>query len=230
MNSKTNNMRLFFSILIFAFTISSCRKDQCGKVIFQTTSYDTIIPHPYFPAYPGSWWEYNDSSRIETYADWQRFNYVQYKKGNCEAFVKDSVFVPVVVDEKPQFLHYDRYISQKEYCFNDQSAEILFNSASNQWPSWTNPKNCFSGYGENGDPRRTRQIINVLDSFSVNGITYNDILVIQEQSLQYIYVTFTTTYYYAKNIGIIREIHDPANPADTINDDTLDLISYYIAN
>lgn len=223
-------MRYLFVMIMFTFTIYGCRKDQCGKVIFQTTSYDTIMPHPYFPAYPGSWWEYNDSSRIETYADWQRFNYVQYKKGNCEAFVKDSVFVPVVVDEKPQFLHYDRYISQKEYCFNDQSVDILFNSTSNQWGSWTNPKYCYHSKVGHDTETRSRQIISTLDSFSINGTPYYDILVIKERAASNGYLWRTTTYYYAKNIGIIREIHDPANPADTINDDTLDLISYYIAN
>lgn len=223
-------MRHLFFVIMFTFIIHSCRKDECGTVHFQTTSYDTIMPHPYFPAYPGSWWEYNDSSRIETYADWQRFNYVQYKKGNCEAFVKDSVFVPVVVDKKPQFLHYDRYISQKEYCFNEQSVDILFNSSGNQWQSWRDPKSCYNGKGANPVEKRQRKIINELDSFSVNGIQYHDIMVIQEKSFYSIYLNFTTTYYYAKNIGIIREIHDPANPADTINDDTLDLTSYYIAN
>lgn len=42
----------------------SCKKANCHNNEQVTVSFDTIPMHPYFPAYPGSYWEYDDGSTI----------------------------------------------------------------------------------------------------------------------------------------------------------------------
>lgn len=225
-------MRLLSFILLLALVVYGCRKDDCGKQTIITASYDTILPHPYLPAYPGSWWEYNDSIRTETLEDWQVFKYREYTGGNCGSYAVDSIFLPVTIDKKERFLYYDRYISQDEYCYKDHSVHVLFNTEADQWESWYDPTYCFYTKGGHTEPVATKNriLVEELDAMTINGTVFNDIKVIKEEDRYSGHLSFTRIYYYAKNVGIIREIHDPADPADTVNIDTLDLTGYFIAN
>ena len=173
--------------------VQSCRKDDCDKQTVITASYDSIRPHDYFPAYPGSWWEYDNSERIETKADWQLFSYRIYTHDNCGSYSTDSIYLPVVIDEKESFLYYDRFISQDKYCFKNHSVHILFSEGGNRWESWYDPQFCFhtkAGHTELVYTKE-RNKVGELDAMTINGELFNDIIIIKEEDRHGGHLSFT---------------------------------------
>lgn len=209
----------------------SCRKDTCEDFYNQTASYNTIYPSPYLPAYPGSWWEYNDSVVIKTYDHWQPFNYQKLIPFNkCKVAEYDSVLVPAIDLFSDKFLYHDRYIEQNKYCRGVQSIDLLFNEEDLTWQSWTDPDACYSN--ASGSHYSIRKNIKTLDTITINGMLFNDVLVISEDHRASfsanIFSTALTTYYYAKNVGIIKEDYVPR---DTVQSHpySLEITDYYIA-
>lgn len=53
---------LILMVLVLAALTQSCKKAGCYNNEEVSISFDTVPMHPYFPAYPGSFWEYDDGS------------------------------------------------------------------------------------------------------------------------------------------------------------------------
>lgn len=96
-------MRFMFLILVILLC-NACNKKECLETT-ELNSMDTIFPNPYLPAYPGSWWEYNDTILVETYDNWQEFKTEAIVAGEkCNYLVKDIKIVPVIQSEIDEFV------------------------------------------------------------------------------------------------------------------------------
>jgi hypothetical protein len=219
------------TILLFTLSvlfISSCRKDSCNNVVKYT--YDDIIttPHPYYPAYPGSFWVYNDSITVNVESTYKSFKLTETNtfKG-CKSIINYEVLVPQIGED---YLYYDRLV--KAYSEEHHSENILF-SDDTLWKSWQDPESkFFKGKYYYGDMYYNhRKFVNRLDSITIGNTIYHDIMIIEESKYVSAFGGITLgidTIYYAKNIGIVREMKMVKDNNPPFEVDTLDLTDYFI--
>ena len=205
-----------------------CKKDKCNTINSISYSHDTIYPHAYFPAYPGSYWVYNDNMTIQVEPDYIPFKLIETNKYNdCKAITKEEVLLPKIGE---QFISYDRFI---EYFSEEHNSEYLLFSDQTNWQSWQDPESKYTTSKIFNDVAysKMRTLIGFQENLIVNSVTYNDIMVIEELSFAHYsgtHLTDVDTFYYAKNVGIIRQLnqHYSSNPPFAV--DTFDLTNYLI--
>jgi len=164
---------------------------------------DTIFPKPYLPAYPGSYWEYSDGSRIDCEPAYKKviiYNDLAYPPPwqYYETKPHDSIYVPIY--NGASIFEYS-YINYNN--FYDPLIPFLFETK-DQVKSIS---------------RDTRHGVNCIKTLTVdttiiiNGVTFHDVIVTINSYLVgtsycsdfYEYFPAITKKYYAKNIGMIKE-------------------------
>ena len=209
----------------------SCKKEcDSANPPVSATSTDTVYPDPYFPAYPGSWWTYSDSSSITIDANW--FDHVIKADGNpdkhgCPTQIEHHHFVPKTNDD---FVIYGGVIKKLSYNmtaagvweYQDTGYEISL------FPTPTDGSIFSEGYG-----RSWRTFYESLDSVVTPAGTFYDILGFTEHVESYgsdhaWHDVSWDTIYYAKYVGIVRQtttlwnINSPS--------ETRELTSFFIQN
>lgn len=188
----------------YLFSIIDKKGRHYSDSFFLATN-DTIYPKEYFPVYPGSYWEYNDGSRIECENDYKKvkiYDCLPKPHHSYETEFKfrphDSIFVPVW-DGKPIFeyseINYNNdYIPLIPILFETKNEKVQFNQ----------------------DPRYFSCCIMTLTtdtSIYIDDTQYNNVIVTISgcgagMSLEGFPHNFNDSElekrYYAKNIGLIK--------------------------
>lgn len=207
--------KLIAFIPVFVLIIvSGCDKTICTNSVAELEGTDTIYPNAYYPAYPGSWWEYDDGTREAVDLEWHNLTIDAGKSQlwKCSHTVQKQVVVPKIQNI---YLHGDKSIYA-----DGRLVDQLFSDEA-EWVKWEN--DCPNAAG--CEAVRTR--VAVHPEYEVNGTTYSEVLEIREDSYVYqadISKYDSDVYFYANNIGLIRLIdHDYEGNADTMN-----LVDYHI--
>ncbi|MFK8037040.1 MAG: hypothetical protein AB8B74_02025 [Crocinitomicaceae bacterium] len=224
---------LFF-LLILTLGVS-CKKKDCFETI-ENNSLDTIFPNEYLPAYPGSWWEYNDSVLIKTYDHWQEFTIEHTVQGKrCDYLVKDIRLVPVIDTDLDQYVLGNtlfRWEKGKNYA--GYNPDILFNPCQKNWTSWNGPNRYYvKGGAKFSENNKSRRNITTESSMEVNSFLFENVKVIEEKWYDSGYEIEAKIVYYAQNIGIIQEINTYLAFSDTLTygfwkTDTMEITDYFI--
>ena len=222
-------IKIIIVVLVALTILLNCKKEkpnECwdGNVnVIQEHSLDTIYPSDYIMAYPGSWWEY-DSGRIDSCYEWipQKI-YVVDRKVNCTYVYEDLKYLP-----RTSFgtIHLNSIIKD----FKEES--------STQYIPWTNTTASMgqvAGWRPNEQSYHSikLELMQKLDSFSVLGIMYYDIIHCKLNSktnyYKYPFAPNTVSdYYFAKSIGIIKTLSS-RSPFTPYYSDTSRLVNHYIA-
>lgn len=222
-----------FLILLVAIVIQSCTKDTvedlygpppCDTTYIQNYSFDTVYPSDYIMAYPGSWWEYNDG-HIDSCYNWATVSiFSQTNSGNCVTLYEDKQILP-----RTSF----GYISFESKVINNQkttSIEPLLAHTPGLFFDYFKGVPATPGNTDSHDITHTKEVIELLDSLEVNGITYYDIIHVHEYHYTFYYHVWggpfwTNDFYYARNIGMIKQY------STFVNNPTVDrtLNSHFIA-
>ena len=215
---------LFVAVCI-AVTIVSCKKNKidpleeieappCDTVITELIENDTIFSSDYIMAYPGSWWEYSNTTIIQS-TDWQSVPICVVSKPECYELTRTYKILPNFNGAR---IHNESYIS------NDSA---LITTGFNKMVGGSGGE-IYSQYME-GSYKHTTKCVGYLDSLVVGTVTYYDVI----QTL-YTYdvckgsVSMGTVQgkisYYAKNVGLIRIRYYDHN----MNFSTVNLVDYHI--
>lgn len=221
-------MRIIFFVCTL-FILTACRKDQCASIHEEIFSYDTIHPIDWFPAYPGSYWVYNDSITVQVDANWQEFELKEYHRSkDCEVLKTDIVLLPKIENE---YFYFDRLMESFDAHYNSENR--LFNTIS-EWESYRNPESKYypdPKYNSDLTYYNLRKILGTLDTLTIHGTTYSDILIIEERKM----VSYSPdpvleidTAYYARNIGMIRHINMRKDNNPPFENNVFDLTDFQI--
>lgn len=178
-----------------------------------TTSYDTIFPLNYFPAYPGSYWKYvdsnNDTTIIKTDTSYQKDSYTI----GSAAYVSDTFLVPIY--NQIPIWRYEAHTGPISHSGSYPLTRILSDSlpVGTSWAVYY-----WSGTGV------SRKIIAKDTTITISSHSYYPTIVVEEYYSigppNYIWIARR---YYTKNIGLIKE---ELNDNSTIN--TKEIIDYFI--
>lgn len=179
------------------------------------TTYDTIFPLDYFPAFPGSYWKYVDSNNDTTVRKTDSLYKKDYYTYGSAAYVSDTFYVPIY--NNIPIWKYEEHtgpISHSgSYPFRVILSETL--PVGSDWPVFY-----WSGTGV------SRKLIAKDTTITISSIAYYPTIVIEEYYSagppHYIWIAKR---YYTKNIGLIRE--DLYNNLDSTTN-TKELIDYFI--
>lgn len=220
---------IFFSIGLLI--LNSCRKENCQDLYKDISTHDTIFPHPYYPAYPGSWWEYNNSKTVTVEPYWQQFVYLTHiENQGCTFTTVDTIYLPLIGDD---YLNYNKLTTS--YQDHYMSERIIFNDKESSWKSFQNPESEFteltgkslSSSGMAFD-KYYRTVTSQLDTMTLSGTPFHDIMVVEEEMHYDLNkIGYIITYYYAKDVGIIKEVLETGIPEF---DYDLELTDYFINN
>jgi hypothetical protein len=178
-------------------------------------------------AYPGSWWKY-DTGQNDTCKGWiaQITERIE-KDGSCINVIEDLVYLPKTSLGK---VYKGSVLQTNEDYQGTKFIELIDTEKSNSKVSWGLGSYPFSdGYGYSGNRTIKSEIIEHLDSFLVNGTTYNDVIhcKISNKLSHFKYntppATFTD-YYFSKNIGLIQS-ESSFNGSSNVKK----LVNYFIA-
>ena len=230
-------MKHLIAILSISLIAMSCKKDTiepkpientstttppCDTTFIYDNVLDTIHPSSYLMAYPGSWWEYSDGSLIEA-TGWNEVA-VSTKtiQDNCVTINYNNVILPV----------YNGYpVANTFYVFEVSASETRLEPILDTTLGTFYQKQFYYGSGSMSSTHtHTFTLEEKLNSLTVNGIVYNDVL-----HVNYHYeIAHHQGYgpdviidrYFAKNVGMIKEIRFEEINSST---DTINLINHFIA-
>ncbi len=97
-------MRYYFIPVILLFFISGCKKDNTDSNVSGNIIADTIFPGNYYPAYPGSHWEYIVNS-TDTVTDQVSSGYVYKSYYDGETDGIPNAYIPYV-NSAPIYRYY----------------------------------------------------------------------------------------------------------------------------
>lgn len=190
--SEIHGVLLGLSIILAASFISSCEKEPiiddqppidsvpevCDTTFILNLGSDTIHPSPYLAMYPGSWWAYSDGS-VRTADAWVKIAKATTSVvGNCATVIIDSI---VVVQTSIGLIAGDCtvvvYPNYKTTAFNlimsDQLGQTFYTGT-------VGFSNDHGGY--HGTQRTFKEHF---DEVTFNGITYNDVRLIETKNWTY---------------------------------------------
>ena len=176
--------------------------------------YDTIFPGPYLPVYPGSYWTYNSGAvEYRTSDDFLLHSFL-YDEGNL-TFESKPCFVPFWRGQPVYRYASPVGWSSDGYSFDYFMINILSEQTGDRWID-----------SAVGGRHGSFQFYDSVVAVNVNAISgannYDSVIVVEHYSRYSQSITQKEgTYYYAKNVGLIR--------VDDKNDSTvLKLDSYFI--
>ncbi|UKN02013.1 hypothetical protein K6119_00595 [Paracrocinitomix mangrovi] len=199
----------YLTLTVFGFLcLYSCKKEcDASNPAVSDVQTDTIYPNQYFPAYPGSWWEYTDSSVITIDDNW--FNHLvelegEEDKHGCQTIIEQHNFVPKTDDD---FVVYGGTIKKlvyqtigSEWGYQDTGYEIIL------FPTTSDGVLFSEGYG-----RSWRAYYESVDSVITPAGTFYNVLGFTEHKEAYgsdhtWHDVSWDTIYYAKDVGIVKQI------------------------
>ena len=223
---------ILITLALSALTYS-CKKANCHNNEQVTVSFDTIPMHPYFPAYPGSYWEYDNGSTI-TVGEYA------FIKRNNSSMPFDSCYheynlVQPVIDYSDEFF----LVGNKFYSKNNQSdfeayqyhSEVI-DTILGKTLYGNHTDYGGNGSGGGGSSSKNEKVVEILPSLTIQDTTYID--VVKTEYIHYhgggyygSFIVQKTHKYYAKNVGLIvleditNEFYGPGRK---------ELVNYHINN
>lgn len=204
-----------------------CTKDTTPVV----KVYPTIEPLSYFPAYPGSYWEYNDSLLLEV-SD----NYVQYvyNKGVHESYHKDTLMLPELKTIGIFNGNGKRsYVKEYEISRPNYDPSSWQNGPFQPILSPNLGEEFYVKYYTGSGVYYKGRNVKMDTSINVAGTTYTNVTIQRFYSSQYPvtptvqnYFCATKRDFYAKDVGLIRR--DVKLAQDTVFITTYKLTDYFI--
>ena len=218
-------MRKLFLLVITCTVFGGCKKAEfCpkGYVVNEQHSLDTIYPSEYFAAYPGSWWEYTDGTK-DTCNSWEEVRvWVSQEDSECPIVSEDLVYLPENLFHHPGHIYGNQYVQTLDGELNTEFKPLLDTLAG-----------IIDSYRSSSTTTVTVETIANMDTMSVNGIIYHDVIHMRHEFQQYYWQTLSgppATYYdlyYARNIGLIkRTFWRYGFQEETV----IELVDYNIAN
>lgn len=196
-----------FILVILVIVSFGCNQDdivpqfcETGSIVTQNHSFDTIYPSDFIMAYPGSWWEYSDGS-IDSCLYWESmFLRTSSDSANCTLVDEDIVIVP----EKLNY-HFGNIFGDQEF-YTTQFSSVFK-------PILDTVVGVFYTSSSTSGHMRTiysRETLDRLPSFEVNGVIYFDILKVEHRTeYQGIGISSPPDHvaelYFAKNVGLIKQ-------------------------
>jgi len=197
----------YFIIVIILLIVSSCKKED-------SKNYQTIYPLPYLPVYPGSFWKYiSDKGDTVTYTTSDNYILDSFTSNDLGGMKTDPIYVPYWNGEP---------VYGYSFLWSDGDGQILVPYLKEEdKASWSR-----CGYKYCID-----DIIVAKDtSLVVHYAIYNSVIVVKEANDGLSWGPppgiHSTYFYYAKNVGLIKEINVDEINHDTIQ--TLNIIDYHI--
>ncbi len=208
----TNAIIVFFMVAI----TSACKKEppsivvppkMCDTTFIKLQTLDTIYPSPYLAAYPGSWWLYDDGHMTESYYWYPKKLYTKTENANgCWTYTYDEHYMPqtsegIIAYDK----RYNGDTTKTQYA--GESYLLLLNPIIGEKIE----KSSWSGEYA-GNKTTTITCDSILGSKVVNGITYYDVVRVDRYTVIYYSSLgkgphYSSVAFYAKNIGLIEQIH-----------------------
>ena len=186
----------------------------------------TVYPSDYIMAYPGSWWVYDDG-KIDSCSNWATVSIVNNTyAGNCVTVHEDKQNLPRTT---LGFISFESKVSTVGYNTTSVLPLLATNLGVFLHKVTEVPSSSPSSQNAHKDTH-IKEVIEHLDSMEINGVTYYDIIHVHDSLKIFYYHVWggpfwTNDYYYARNVGIIKQYSTYVN--NTIIDRTL--TSYYIA-
>jgi hypothetical protein len=217
-------MRISFIIFLLLLTLVSCKKD--ADELYDELPTETIYPSEYFPAYPGSYWNYinsiGDTIQFNTEPEYFKhtFSYNIYSNSfqTAKAYVpiwNGLSFFPLYMESKLTYYVYGNMVILGEYY--DKAGKLFTTNVGEKWIV-VSPSHTFSSRIE----RRVEQKYSVLN---IDGTDYNDVILVADYWLSSTSSdSLVSEYYFAKNIGLIKSYRKLQHTADS----SLKILSYYI--
>jgi hypothetical protein len=228
------NPRSFFYFLFLFFFLVACKKKYievnetipCTPTLNPVPSADTILPSDYMPAYPGSHWTlvYNyqngsDTKTVNANGWIQATSYFPTSLEGCGYFNTKTSYIPSISGGSPLV-----WGNQILYTFQSPntptkplgitvfSTENIDTTLYLDYQNWGTKKRKIKTYS--------------LASITVNNTTYQDVKMLSIIDWNYgkygDYIVYGCTYYYAKDVGLVRIYND-------FYQTTYNLTDYYIA-
>lgn len=238
---KLNSIIFLLTVVV----VVSCRKDNpvpiapppvttVDTIWSYTENLDTIYSSEYLMHYPGSWWEF-DNGKIDSCLAWEfRETYSNSQSGNSYTINQEKVLtshVRINRNDNPidKYSRGNTYLHLNEQYSTTWVKEISTSGVGDYWQ--LHP---FQTGGEHPHGYTIKVYGDYhthLDSLSAGGTMYYDIACVSFSSQIYYHhlgsgPTSWTHNYYAKDIGLIKQIRD--NPIYSILE-VIDLVDYYIA-
>jgi hypothetical protein len=181
-------------IIFFLFENFGCRKDKM--------TYPTIYPLSYLPAYPGSYWKYNEEGTNQIFDLSVKDNYCliggRYKDFNGKIF--DSIYVPVIGLDV-FLLEYQSEIPVLGYSTLEKidsiqykAVKLLSENLNDNWQSHLSwGRNIFQC-----------KVVAINDTMTVNNTLYHYVIQVHQIESN---SPIEDIYYYAQDVGIIKICH-----------------------
>lgn len=222
-------MKVFIFIIFLQLIFVSCKKDKVPPLLNNKIENDTIVEiiggedtihsSDYICAYPGSWWIYSDNT-VSSCQSWKKVKILSYKKIENTVYQKKYNFIV------PKF--------EGNLIFNESESVVSESLDSSN----ISPRISFSlgefyfhqEYYTGGSKSLKRIGYGILDSLVVGNQTFYEVLKIEDLH-QWFYSPGPNgpygkvTKYYAKNIGLVKEVDQYIQSIV----ETKELINYYIA-
>ncbi len=195
-------------LLVSALAFSGCEKESDPVY---------VTPKSYLPAYPGSYWDYTDGTRLKTASDYVQHQYQLAPNST------DNSAVKLVPYYNSQYL-YEYQVWQDVPLF---PLKKLLSESATENPWVVNEVNGVKIY---------RKTTRILDSLIVSyppfnatsdSIFYSVIEVVEYNDTLGV-ARWNTREYYAKNVGLIRT--DINNPFDSLGFVTVSTLQGYFIN
>jgi len=226
-------MKWFFPVssLVIILIVLSCKKfdnpdTPCPTTYVYDNDYDTVMPSSYLMTYPGSRWEYSDGS-IDSCSYWEGISVFRSAyQGNCQTVTEDKQFLPVT---NYGHISFDSYVNTY---MSSKSSEIeqYLDTVVGVFIDQHYSVSATNGNTDGHTKTLKKEVVELFNSYTVGGTTYSDVIHVHVLDSTYYYHVYNgpfwrKDFYYAKNVGLIREsISFVGQPTVT-----RELVNYYIA-
>ena len=218
---------IIFGVITVLIGLISCVKDNETKPD-DSVIYDTIKPLDYFPAYPGSYWIYDDNDTLKVADQYEKyiFNSAGYTaEPDYDTLILPKLILNGVFNSPQTFAYVNGYsISQSTGNYRDPAFKDIL--------SVNQGDELIIGGAVQGHQIRGR-VVKTDTTIEVNGSIYENVIItIHFDNYWSGYGMTETEYafereYFAKDVGLIkREIKN--YPIDTEFKNDIELIKYEI--
>lgn len=217
----------FFGTLAILTGLISCQKNN-KNTPGNTAIYDTVKPADYFPAFPGSFWVYDNDDTLKVADQYEK--YIFNAAGYTAEPDYDTLILPKLILNGIYNFN-DSIARVKEYSISKASGNYR-DPAFKEMLSTTEGGELIMG-GAFQDHQIRGRVVKTDTTIEINGIRYDQVIITMHfDNFWSGYGISETDYafereYFAKNIGLIkREVKN--YPMDTVFQKDIELIEYKI--
>lgn len=187
-------------LIVFLISVTSCDKKDAPEPSKPAVPIDTIFPGDYFPAYPGSFWIYdnNDTVRIEN--GWHQYAVSDTQMALLPAMYSSSIF-PKIKPPTFEFSYELIYIKGYELSNDtspDRHCHQPFQKILSEKLGESFVPGPYCDFVFNAEMARHES------SVQAGGLTYNDVLVVDLFTTNGPVPDKVSSRYYARNIGLVK--------------------------